>query len=116
MSNERASNSVLQTCLGQSQTLAELAQYAEDSIVSKTILDKPVGTITLFAFDKGQRLSEHQAPYDAVVQIIEGRAQITIDGRGIEVPAGGIIIMPGNVPHAVAAEEKFKMLLTMIRA
>jgi quercetin dioxygenase-like cupin family protein len=116
MSNERASDNVLQACLGQSQTLAELAQYAEDSIVSKTILDKPVGTITLFAFDKGQRLSEHQAPYDAVVQIIEGQAQITIGRKAVDVPAGGIIIMPGNVPHAVAAEEKFKMLLTMIRA
>ncbi|MHC4155092.1 MAG: cupin domain-containing protein [Planctomycetota bacterium] len=116
MSNERASESVLQACLGQGQTLAQLAQYADDSIVSKTILDKPVGTITLFAFDKGQRLSEHQAPYDAVVQIIEGQAQITIDGKAVDVPAGGIIIMPGNVPHAVAAEEKFKMLLTMIRA
>jgi quercetin dioxygenase-like cupin family protein len=108
MSNERTSESVLQACLGQSQTLAQLVQYADDSIVSRTILDKPVGTITLFAFDKGQRLSEHQAPYDAVVQIIEGKARIT--------PAGRIIVMPGNVPHAVAAEEKFKMLLTMIRA
>lgn len=116
MSNERTSESVLQACLGQSQTLAQLAQYADDSIVSKTILDKAVGTITLFAFDKGQRLSEHQAPYDAVVQIIEGQARITIGGKGVNVPAGKIIIMPGNVPHAVAAEEEFKMLLTMIRA
>jgi quercetin dioxygenase-like cupin family protein len=116
MSNERTSESVLQACLGQSRTLAELVQYADDSIVSKTILDKPVGTITLFAFDKGQRLSEHQAPYDAVVQIIEGRARITIGGKEVDVPAGRIIIMPGNVPHAVVAEEKFKMLLTMIRA
>jgi quercetin dioxygenase-like cupin family protein len=116
MSNERASESALQACLGQSQTLAELAQYADDAIVSKTILDKPVGTITLFAFDKGQRLSEHQTPYDAVVQVIEGRALITIGGKEVDVPAGRIIIMPGNVPHAVTAEEKFKMLLTMIRA
>jgi len=116
MSAERARESVLKACLGQGQSLQELAQYADDSVVSKSILDKPVGTITLFAFDKGQRLSEHQTPYDAVVQIIEGRAKLTIGGRDVEVPAGDIIIMPGNVPHAVTAEERFKMLLTMIRA
>jgi quercetin dioxygenase-like cupin family protein len=116
MSNERTSESVLQACLGQSQTLAELAEYADDSIVSKTILDKPVGTITLFAFDKGQRLSEHQTPHDAVAQIIEGQAKLTIGGKDVRVSAGTIIIMPGNVPHAVAADKKFKMLLTMIRA
>ncbi|MHC4574795.1 MAG: cupin domain-containing protein, partial [Planctomycetota bacterium] len=74
------------------------------------------GTITLFAFDKGQRLSEHQTPYDAIVQIIDGRARLTIGGKDVDVSAGQIIIMPGNVTHAVAAEEKFKMLLTMIRA
>jgi quercetin dioxygenase-like cupin family protein len=115
MSSERETKSVLQACVGQSQKLAELAQYADDSVVSKTILDKPVSTITLFAFDKGQRLSEHQAPYDAVVQIIEGQAKLTIGGKDVSVSAGQIIIMPGNVPHAIAAEEKFKMLLTMIR-
>ncbi|MHC4616634.1 MAG: cupin domain-containing protein [Planctomycetota bacterium] len=116
MTSERARESVLQACIGQSQRLAELVEYGGDSIVSKTILDKAAGTITLFAFDKGQRLSEHQAPYDAVVQIIDGEARIAIGGEDANVPAGQIIIMPAGVPHAVAAEEKFKMLLTMIRA
>ena len=116
MSDEKPKTTVLQACLSKSQTLAELVEYADNSIVSKTILDKSVGTITLFAFDKGQRLSEHQAPYDAVLQIIDGTAHLTIGGEDVNVSAGQIIIMPGNVPHAVAADEKFKMLLTMIRA
>ena len=102
--------------MGRSQELVSLVAYAADSIVSKTILDKPVGTITLFAFDRGQKLSEHTVPYDAVVQIIDGQARLTIGGQDVKASAGEIIIMPANVPHAVAAEEKFKMLLTMIRA
>ncbi|MHC4645518.1 MAG: cupin domain-containing protein [Planctomycetota bacterium] len=107
---------VLEACLGRGRNLAGLVEYAQDSIVSKTILDKSVGTITLFAFDKGQRLSEHRAPYDAVVQVIEGKAQLTIGGKDVQVSAGQVVIMPGHVPHAVAAREKFKMLLIMIRA
>jgi quercetin dioxygenase-like cupin family protein len=79
-------------------------------------LDKPAGTVTLFAFDKGQKLSEHTTPYDAIVQVIDGRAVITIARQEKEVSSGQIIIMPGNVPHAVTAEERFKMLLIMIRA
>jgi len=114
--NDSDSKSVLDACMGKSQKLASLIEYATDSIVSKTILDKPVGTITLFAFDKGQKLSEHTTPYDAVMQVIDGLARLTIGGQDIRVSAGDIIIMPANVPHAVAAEEKFKMLLTMIRA
>ena len=116
MSGEKHKSTVLQTCVSKGQTLADMVEYADNSIVSKTILDKSVGTITLFAFDKGQRLSEHQAPYDAVVQIIDGVGRLTIGGEDVNVSAGKIIIMPGNVPHAVAAGEKFKMLLTMIRA
>jgi quercetin dioxygenase-like cupin family protein len=108
--------SVLEACVARPQDLGGLVDYAADSIVSKTILDKPVGTITLFAFDEGQKLSEHTAPYDAVVQVIDGRGQLTIGGAPVTVAAGQIVIMPGNVPHAVAAEERFKMLLTMIRA
>jgi len=107
---------VLQVCLGKAQRLTELIEYATDSIVSKTILDKPVGTITLFAFDKGQKLSEHTAPYDAVVQVLDGKARLTIGDKDVEVASGQLIIMPANVPHAVTADEKFKMLLTMIRA
>ncbi|MBC8218253.1 MAG: cupin domain-containing protein [Planctomycetes bacterium] len=113
MSDERST--VLADCLGAGQELAEMVDYAADSIVSKTILDKRAGSITLFAFDTGQKLSEHTAPYDAVVQVLDGAATIIIEGQENQVPAGGIIIMPGNVPHAVAAEKRFKMLLTMIR-
>lgn len=107
---------ILQVCLAKGQSLTELVDYSADSIVSKTILDKSVGTITLFAFDRGQKLSEHTAPFDAVVQVLDGKANLTIEGDGVEVSAGQIIIMPANVPHAVAAEEKFKMLLIMIKA
>ena len=99
-----------------SKKLTASVEYAADSVVSKMILDKSAGTITLFAFDKGQGLSEHTAPYDAVVQVLDGRAIITIGGKGTTVSAGEMIIMPANLPHAVFAEEKFKMLLTMIRA
>ncbi len=104
------------SCVGSGQTTVDLIEYAEDSIVSRTILDKSAGTITLFAFDKGQRLSEHTVPYDAVVQVLDGKAQVTIGGKKREVLAGQIIIMPANVPHAVSADEKFKMMLIMIRA
>ena len=107
---------VLEACVSKAQRLADLVEYSKDSIVSKTMLDKSAGTITLFAFDKGQKLSEHTTPYDAVVQVLDGHSQLTIDGQDKHVTAGEIIIMPGNVPHAVTAQEKFKMLLTMIRA
>ena len=96
--------------------VADMVAYTQDSIVSKTILDKKAGIITLFAFDKGQKLSEHTAPYDAVVQIIDGRACLTIGGKKNNVSAGQVIVMPGNIPHAVYAVERFKMILTMIRA
>jgi len=115
MDNCNSKKNVLDSCMGRCQKLLSLVGYAADSIVSKTILDKPAGTITLFAFDEGQKLSEHTTGYDAVVQILDGAAQLTIDGEAIRVSAGNIIIMPANIPHAVTAEEKFKMLLTMIR-
>jgi len=108
-------NTVLESCLAKTQDLNALVDYAPDAIVSKTILDKSVGTITLFAFDKYQRLSEHTAPYHAVVQIVDGKGVFTIDGKDIEASAGQLLIMPANVPHAVYAAGKFKMLLTMIR-
>ena len=113
--NTPEKHNLLQSCLSKSQELPFLVEYSTDSIVSKAIIDKPTGTITLFAFDAGQRLSEHTAPYDAVVQVVDGTGQITIDGKHIDVTKGQIIIMPANVPHAVTANEKFKMLLTMIR-
>jgi quercetin dioxygenase-like cupin family protein len=116
MNEQKQKAAVLSACMAKSASLTELIDYADDSIVSKTIIDKPVGTITLFAFDRGQKLSEHTAPYDAVVQVLDGRAQLSIAGKQTTVEAGEIIIMPANVPHAVAAQERFKMLLTMIRA
>jgi quercetin dioxygenase-like cupin family protein len=104
------------SCYGKAATLETMVDYAADSVVSKTLVDKPVGTLTLFAFDAGQGLSEHTAPYDAVVQVVDGRAVVTIDGADHAVEAGQMIIMPANVPHSLRAEERFKMLLTMIRS
>ena len=95
---------------------AQLVDYQEGSIVSRTIMDKPAGTITLFAFDKGQNLSEHTAPYDALVEVIEGTGTIAIEGKDHEVRTGQQIIMPADKPHAVEARERFKMVLVMIRA
>ena len=100
---------------GKAEELAQLVQYAAGAIVSRTLIDKPAGTITLFAFDQGQRLSEHSAPFDAVVQVLDGVAELTIGGQRVTVGTGQIIIMPANVPHAVNAGERFKMLLTMIK-
>jgi quercetin dioxygenase-like cupin family protein len=116
MSEHLSHVNVLESCLGTPERLDCLVGYAEGSIVSKTVIDKPVGSITLFAFDKGQKLSEHTSPYDAVVQLVDGRAQLTIGGQVKDVAAGQIVIMPAHVPHAVMASERFKMLLTMIRA
>ncbi len=116
MNEKKRNSSVLESCLAKPAALVKLIDYAGDAVVSKTIIDKPVGTLTLFAFDKGQGLSEHTAPYDAVVQMLDGRALLTIGGKQTAVCAGEIIIMPANVPHSVAAEEKFKMLLIMIRS
>ena len=108
-------STVLQACLGKANRLDQLVEYSQDSIVSKTILDKKTGTLTLFAFDAGQGLSEHRSPYDAVVQVIDGSGVIIIDGKESIVSTGELIIMPADVPHSVRAVEKFKMLLIMIR-
>ena len=96
--------------------LMDMIDYQEGSVVSHTILDKDAGTVTLFAFDKGQGLSEHTAPYDALVSIIEGQSEITISGNPIAVKSGEMVIMPADQPHALRATERFKMLLTMIRS
>ncbi len=89
--------------------------YAIGSVVSKTLLKKNTGNITLFSFDAGQGLSEHTSPYDAVVHVLDGEAQITIGGKAQVVQAGRMLIMPANVPHALMAQQQFKMLLIMIR-
>ena len=95
--------------------LDKLVEYSENGIVSKIVLEKKTGNITLFSFDQGQKLSEHTAPFDAVVQIIEGSAEIIIDKKSNILKSGETIIMPANIPHAVNAVHQFKMLLTMIR-
>ena len=115
MTHEKEKSCVFSECFGKGQNLVELIEYSKDSIVSKTLLDKSAGTITLFAFDQGQKLSEHTAPYDAVVQVLDGKARVKIADETNELSEGQLIIMPANVPHAVSAGEKFKMLLTMIR-
>ncbi len=102
--------------VGQAVELAGLVEYSEDSIVSRTMLDTPAATMTLFAFDAGQRLSEHTAPFDAIVQILAGSAEVSVDGRRISASAGQLVVMPANVPHAVEAPQRFKMLLTMIKS
>ena len=100
----------------EAKQLAGLAAYQKDAIVSREVVKKETGTITIFAFDKGQGLSEHTAPFDAFVYVPEGRAEITIAGTPHLVGQGDMIIMPARVPHAVKAVEPFKMLLVMIRS
>jgi quercetin dioxygenase-like cupin family protein len=89
--------------------------YQAGSIVSRTLMKRNGGTVTLFAFDKGQALSEHTAPFDALVQVLDGEAEIVIGGKGVLAKAGQTVLMPAQVPHAVNATSRFKMLLTMIR-
>ena len=95
--------------------LKKLLDYQEDSVVSRTIIDKKTGTVTTFSFDKGQGLSEHTAPFDALVYILEGKAEITISGQSHTVKEGEMLIMPANEPHALKGIERFKMLLVMIK-
>ncbi len=102
--------------IGKALTLHDLVAYQGDSVVSKTLIDKKIGTVTLFSFDTGQGLSEHTAPFDAMVQVVDGEAEVTIDGEAQTVLAGQMIIMPANHPHSLKAVKPFKMLLVMIRA
>jgi quercetin dioxygenase-like cupin family protein len=96
--------------------MASLVDYQEGAVVSRTIIDRKVGTVTLFAFDEGQGLSEHTAPYDALVHVLEGEAEVIVSSRTVQVKEGEMIILPANKPHAVKAPKRFKMLLTMIRS
>jgi quercetin dioxygenase-like cupin family protein len=100
----------------QVEKMAEMVEYQKDAVVSRTLIDKTAGTVTLFAFDQGQGLSEHTAPFDALVLILDGKTKIIIGGEPFELEAGQTITMPANSPHALEAIEKFKMLLVMIRA
>jgi quercetin dioxygenase-like cupin family protein len=97
-------------------TLVELVNYQDAAVVSRQITKAEAGNVTLFAFDKDQGLSEHTAPFDALVHILEGDAQVTISGKSFDLKTGDAIIMPANEPHALKAVQRFKMLLTMIRA
>jgi len=96
--------------------LNELIEYQEGSVVSRTLLNKETGTLTLFAFDKGQGLSEHTAPFDALVSLLDGEAEIIISGKPFSLKQGEMIIMPANEPHALKAVKQFKMILTMIKS
>jgi len=95
--------------------LVELVEYNEGAVVSRTLVDNDAGTVTLFAFDADQGLSEHSAPFDALVQVIDGQGEFIIGGKSCQVGSGQIILMPANIPHAVRAIGRFKMLLTMLR-
>ena len=112
MSNETEKN----IPAAQALDLVGLVDYAGGSIVSREIAKNEAGTLTLFAFDAGQGLSEHSAPFDAVVHILDGEAELLIGGKPIHAAAGQLVVMPANVPHAIKAEQRFKMLLTMLRA
>ena len=97
-------------------SLLDMVGYQEGAVVSKTLIDKAAGTVTLFAFGQGQGLSEHTAPFDALVQVLDGEVEIRISGRAFNVKPGEIIVMPANEPHALKAVRPFKMILTMIRS
>jgi len=96
--------------------LVNLGDYQADSVVSRTLIDKKTGTVTFFAFDEGQGLSEHTAPYDALVYLLEGDADVIISGKPVRVKKGEMIVIPAKRPHAVRAVKRFKMILTMIRS
>jgi quercetin dioxygenase-like cupin family protein len=96
--------------------LAGLVSYQENSIVSRILIDRETGTVTLFAFDEGQGLSEHTAPFDALVYIVDGEADIVISGKGLHLKEGEMTIIPAKKPHAVKAAKRFKMLLIMVRS
>ena len=102
--------------MGNVVNMAELVAYQDGSVVSRTIAKKDSGTITVFAFDQGQGLSEHTAPFDAMVHVLDGEAEITISGEPHGVSAGEMIVMPANEPHALSAVERFKMVLVMLKS
>ena len=106
----------IQTLSAEVKPLAELLQYQDGSIVSRVLLKNNGGTVTLFAFDQGEGLSEHTAPFEALVFVVDGEAEVEIAGKVYRVKSGETITLPANIPHAVRATTRFKMLLTMIRA
>ena len=105
-----------ETLLAQVARLADLVDYQDGAVVSRTLIDKKTGTVTLFSFAEGQGLSEHTAPFDALVYVIDGEAEVTISGKPFRVKQGEMIIMPANEPHALKAIAAFKMMLVMVRS
>ena len=93
----------------------KLVEYQKGAVVSRTLINKPAGTVTLFSFDKGEGLSEHTAPYDALVQVLNGKAEVMIDGDPHNLGRGDMVIMPANSTHALRAVERFKMMLVMVK-
>ena len=116
MENEEKQRELLNKLIGISLNLCNLITYQEHSVVSKILINKNTGTVTLFAFSKGRGLSEHTAKYDALVYILDGESEITISGKTILVKEGEMVIMPANKPHSLKAINKFKMLLVMIKS
>ena len=110
------SNKKQEKLITQASNLQDLIDYQENSVVSRTIIDRKTGVVTLFAFDKNQGLSEHTAPYEAMVVVLEGEVEVSISGKPFRVKEGEIIIIPANQPHALAAKTRFKMLLIMIKS
>ena len=100
---------------GQVFELTQLVEYGDGAVVSRIVSQNETDSVTLFAFDEGQGLSEHTAPFDALVQVVDGEGEFTIDGKTSKVSAGQVILMPANIPHAVDAETRFKMMLIMLR-
>jgi len=107
---------IIEKLEAQALRLIDLVDYQEGSVVSREIINKETGTVTLFAFDEGQGLSEHSAPFDGLVYLLDGEAEIVISGKSHRLKAGEMIIMPANKPHALKALKKFKMILTMIKS
>jgi len=108
-------NNAEKSLMAESAGMAALVGYQGGAVVSRTIIERNTGTVTLFAFDKGQGLSEHTAPFDALVYVIDGEAIVTINGKSITLKTGEAVIMPANKPHALKAIERFKMMLIMIK-
>jgi len=116
MDQEKNQVQVDERILGRAVSAEVLAEYQEGAIVSRQLTSQKTGNVTVFAFDRGQALSEHTAPFHALVHVLDGTAQISIQGQRHTVPKGEVILMPANIPHAVKAEERFKMMLVMIRS
>jgi quercetin dioxygenase-like cupin family protein len=115
MENKKKLHSV-NVLMSKAIDMAALVSYQEGAVVSKTVIAKKTGTVTVFAFDKGQGLSTHSAPFDALVQILDGEAKITIAGKPLKVGEGEMVIMPANKPHALKALKPFKMMLVMVKS